>query len=140
KMGALAYLSKGRSSAELLDAVRAAARGKRYLTGEAADAFFVDAPPDASTIERASAAAASNLPRVAKRLFGRERDLARLAEAFSERHAIVSVVGAPGTGKTLLAQHYGVAHLADFPGGVWWCDVTEATSHEGICAVVARAL
>ena len=40
KMGASAYLSKGRSSAELLDAIRAASQGKRYLTPEVAESLL----------------------------------------------------------------------------------------------------
>jgi two-component system invasion response regulator UvrY len=39
KMGASAYLSKGRSSEELVAAIRAVAQGKRYVTDEAADAL-----------------------------------------------------------------------------------------------------
>jgi predicted ATPase/DNA-binding NarL/FixJ family response regulator len=140
KVGALAYLSKGRSSSELIDAIRAAAQGRRYLTSEAVEAFFVEAPPAAPAADPGPAAARSNLPRVSGRLFGRDQDLARLAEACSGASGVVSVVGPPGTGKTLLVQHYAASRLAGFPGGVLWCDVTEATSLEGIHAVVARAL
>jgi len=41
KMGAAAYLSKGRSSEELVEAIRAAAVGRRYVTPDAADALVV---------------------------------------------------------------------------------------------------
>ena len=41
QLGASAYLSKGRSSEELLDAIRAAARGERYVTGAVADALVL---------------------------------------------------------------------------------------------------
>ncbi len=41
KMGAAAYLSKGRSSEELVEAIRAAALGRRYVTPDAADALVV---------------------------------------------------------------------------------------------------
>lgn len=39
KMGAAAYLSKGRSSEELVDAIRTVAQGRRYVTPEVADAL-----------------------------------------------------------------------------------------------------
>jgi DNA-binding NarL/FixJ family response regulator len=42
KMGAAAYLSKGRSSDELLDAIRTVARGKRYVQPEVLDALVVE--------------------------------------------------------------------------------------------------
>ena len=41
RLGASADLSKGRSSEELLDAIRAAARGERYLTSAVAKAHVV---------------------------------------------------------------------------------------------------
>ncbi len=39
RMGAAAYLSKGRSSAELVEAIRTVAQGRRYVTPEVADAL-----------------------------------------------------------------------------------------------------
>jgi two-component system invasion response regulator UvrY len=39
RMGAAAYLSKGRSSQELVEAIRTVAQGRRYVTAEAADAL-----------------------------------------------------------------------------------------------------
>lgn len=40
RMGASAYLSKGRSSDEIIRAIRAAAQGRRYVTPTAADALL----------------------------------------------------------------------------------------------------
>jgi tetratricopeptide (TPR) repeat protein len=39
---------------------------------------------------------------------------------------LVSVLGISGTGKTRLAQRFGWTRLGDFPGGVWFCDVSQA--------------
>jgi two-component system invasion response regulator UvrY len=39
RLGASGYLSKGRSSAELVDAIRTVARGRRYITAAVADAL-----------------------------------------------------------------------------------------------------
>lgn len=46
KLGAAAYLSKGRSSEELIVAIRAAARGHRYVTSEVADALVAAGTAD----------------------------------------------------------------------------------------------
>lgn len=40
KLGAKAYLSKGRSSSELVEAIRTVAEGRRYLTPQVADALL----------------------------------------------------------------------------------------------------
>ncbi len=57
KMGARAYLSKTRSSRELVEAIRAVARGKRYITPAVADALLEhvgegEGPPHARLSER----------------------------------------------------------------------------------------
>ena len=55
KMGASAYLSKGRSSEELVEAIRRAAQGKRYVTPEVADALVVgESPGEGAPHERLS--------------------------------------------------------------------------------------
>jgi two-component system invasion response regulator UvrY len=47
RMGAAAYLSKGRSSDELMLAIRTVAQGGRYVTPEAADALVTAGPSGA---------------------------------------------------------------------------------------------
>jgi hypothetical protein len=86
------------------------------------------------------AARASNLPRVVKRIFGRDDALAQIEAALAGGSDVVSVFGPPGTGKTLLVQHFAAAHLAAFLGRALWCDLTDATSVDDICRVVGRAL
>jgi DNA-binding NarL/FixJ family response regulator len=44
KLGAAAYLSKGRSSAEPLQAIRTVAQGRRYVTAEVAEALVTAGP------------------------------------------------------------------------------------------------
>ena len=70
---------------------------------------------------------------------GREEDLAELGRALGTSR-LVSVLGVGGTGKTRLAIRYAWTRLADWPGGVWFCDLTEARSHDGILRVIAQAL
>jgi predicted ATPase len=53
---------------------------------------------------------------------------------------LVSVLGIGGTGKTRLVTRFAWAWLGDFPGGAWFCDLSEARSIEGIAHAVAAAL
>ncbi|MBM3266675.1 MAG: AAA family ATPase [Candidatus Sericytochromatia bacterium] len=71
---------------------------------------------------------------------GRERDLAAIREAFAGGAALVTLLGPGGTGKTRLSRRYGEVHLGDHPGGVWFCDLTEAHDLDGVCAAVGRAI
>ena len=53
---------------------------------------------------------------------------------------LLTIRGPGGTGKTRLAQKYGWEVLAHWPGGVCFCDLSEARSLDGIVSAVARAL
>ena len=54
---------------------------------------------------------------------------------------LVSILGMGGAGKTRLAMRFGWAWLGDYhPGGVWFCDLSPATSIDGVADAVGRAL
>ena len=80
------------------------------------------------------------LPRERDPFVGRTRDLHELAARLDGGARLVSVMGIGGTGKTRLLVRYGWAWLGDWPGGVWFCDLSDARSVEGMCAAVSRAL
>jgi serine/threonine protein kinase/predicted ATPase/Tfp pilus assembly protein PilF len=85
----------------------------------------------------------TNLAAPSTRFVGREDDLLDLHEHL--RHArLVTVLGPPGAGKTRLAVEYGLRHggsfLAGGAGGVWFCDLAEATDLDGVFRAVAGAL
>ncbi len=76
-----------------------------------------------------------------------ERDLfvGRIADLEAlENHLAVSrlvtLLGAGGMGKTRLAVHHGWRSVRSWPGGVWFCDLTEARDLHGIVSAVAGAL
>lgn len=75
--------------------------------------------------------------------FGRERELARIHAVFGRGARLVTLWGPGGTGKTRLARRFG-ALFADqslpFSGGVWFCDLTSATTWAEIVAAVASTL
>lgn len=97
---------------------------------------------------------------------GRERELAELGAILSEGSRIVTVLGPAGVGKTRFVQEFGVRITAPrmrkrvsaassqlgrssrtassvnmkVPGGVWFCDLTEARTEFGIAQAVGKGL
>jgi predicted ATPase/Tfp pilus assembly protein PilF len=70
---------------------------------------------------------------------GREGELERLKRHLADSR-FVTLCGAGGMGKTRLAVHYGWRSLEDWPGGVWYCDLTEARGLDGVARAVAGPL
>ena len=81
-----------------------------------------------------------NLPRERDAFVGRAADLAAVAARFDAGARVLTVLGPGGTGKTRLARRYGRGWLGDWPGGVYFCDLSEARTLEGVFFVVALAL
>ncbi len=74
---------------------------------------------------------------------GRAVMIERLTEQLERDSAssvLVTLVGPAGVGKTRLATHYARRHLERWPGGAWWCDLTEARDPADILAIAARSL
>ena len=71
---------------------------------------------------------------------GRADALSELARRIQSGARLVSVLGIGGSGKTRLAARFGRSWLGDFPGGVWFCDLREARSLDGIVSAVAQGL
>src|SRR4030095_12683257 len=73
-----------------------------------------------------------SLPFERDSFLGRDSELAALAQAIADGARLVTLLGAGGMGKTRLAVHYGWRELAKWPGGIWFCDLTEARDENGI--------
>ena len=82
----------------------------------------------------------NNLPAERNDFIGRSRLLARLVELLEHRVRLATLVGMGGVGKTRLALRYARARLGEFPGGVYFCDLSAANSLDGIAHVAAEAL
>ena len=80
-----------------------------------------------------------NLPAERDAFVGRQASLDDLRQRFATGR-LVSLLGIGGTGKTRLAAHFGWQLLDRFPGGVWFCDVTQARTLDGILHAVAQGL
>ena len=71
---------------------------------------------------------------------GRETELRELADRLDGDARLLTVLGPGGMGKTRLVRRYARAWLGDWPGGVAFCDLSEARTPEGIHFAVALAL
>ena len=81
-----------------------------------------------------------SLPAERDSFVGRQDVLRILATKLGGDARLVSILGMGGTGKTRLATHFAWTWLGDYPGGVWFCDLAQARSLDGILFAVAQGL
>jgi predicted ATPase/class 3 adenylate cyclase/Tfp pilus assembly protein PilF len=87
-----------------------------------------------------AAQTAHSLPAERDAFVGRNDALADLDRRFAGGARLVSVAGPGGSGKTRLATRFGWKGLANFAGGVWFCDVAQARDVDGVAQAVAQGL
>jgi predicted ATPase/class 3 adenylate cyclase/Tfp pilus assembly protein PilF len=80
-----------------------------------------------------------NLPIERDSFIGRSAELHQLALQIDAGARLVTLLGPGGTGKTRVARRFGWTSLGDWPGGVYFCDLSEARSVDGILIAVASA-
>jgi predicted ATPase len=85
-------------------------------------------------------AARHTLPAEPDAFIGREMDLEELTGRLQSGSRLVTLFGGGGMGKTRLAVHYGWKNVGLWPGGIWFCGLTEARSVNGIVSAVAGSL
>jgi predicted ATPase/class 3 adenylate cyclase/Tfp pilus assembly protein PilF len=88
----------------------------------------------------ASLTGGHSLPAERDPFVGRREPLAELARRLDAGARIVSVLGLGGTGKTRLATRFGWGALGGFPGGVWFCDLSQARNLDGVVQAVSQGL
>jgi len=81
-----------------------------------------------------------NLPAERDAFVGRSAELRALAARLDAGTRLLTVLGPGGTGKTRFVRRYGWTWLGDWPGGVYFCDLSEARSLDSIFFAVASAL
>ncbi len=81
-----------------------------------------------------------NLPAERDAFVGRTAELRAVAARLDTGTRLVTVLGPGGTGKTRFVRRYGGTWLGDWPGGVYFCDLSGARSLDGIFFAVASAL
>ncbi|MFT7520956.1 MAG: putative ATPase/class 3 adenylate cyclase, partial [Kiritimatiellia bacterium] len=85
----------------------------------------------------------TNLPVSPGYFFGRDRLLSAVERLFKRGRRVVTLKGHGGIGKTRLSLRYGGLHAHEYAqdgGGVWFCDLAEARSIDGIVYAVGRAM
>lgn len=97
-------------------------------------------PADEVSSASPSPTASHRLPEEIDRFFGRRHDVSALAATIASGARLITILGTAGMGKTRLAIHYGWGSLSEWPGGSWFCDLTDASSSEGVAAAVSRGL
>ncbi|SDO69721.1 Predicted ATPase [Nakamurella panacisegetis] len=80
-----------------------------------------------------------NLPRRPTSFVGRDTELARLGQAVSGG-PLVTLTGVGGVGKSRLAVEVAAHHRADFPDGVWLCELAPLAETSPVGQAVAAAL
>ena len=97
----------------------------------------------AADAAHSAAAARTNLPARLPPLIGRAADI-EAVKGLLLQHAVVTIVGAGGIGKTRLAQTVAAEAAAmvgtEFPDGVWWVELAALSDGALVPAEVARAL
>jgi predicted ATPase/DNA-binding winged helix-turn-helix (wHTH) protein len=90
--------------------------------------------------------AAAPVPSVASKsstqpepLYGRAEDLLAVSDLLRQ-HALVSIVGAGGIGKTRLAQALAAAVREHFAGGMWWVDLSQLSDSAAVPAAIGQVL
>ncbi|MEL6344856.1 MAG: tetratricopeptide repeat protein, partial [Myxococcota bacterium] len=107
-------------------------------SGTFTDSLFDSVAPGEDVFEEAGPPK-HNLPAELDSYVGRDAELSQLRAVLGARR-LVTVLGTGGMGKTRFTLQYARTHLHDYPGGVFFCDLSEAQSVEGIVFVVAQAM
>ena len=81
-----------------------------------------------------------SLPAERDSFVGRHDVLELLAGKIESGARLVSVLGMGGVGKTRLVTRFAWTRRVDYPGGVWFCDLSQARSMDGILFAVAQGL
>jgi predicted ATPase/serine/threonine protein kinase/Tfp pilus assembly protein PilF len=82
----------------------------------------------------------SNISEPSNGFFGRSEEFGELNRCIDQGQRLITLVGAGGTGKTRLSQHFGVQQVDRFRGGVWFCDLSEARGAAGRVAAIGSGL
>jgi len=97
-------------------------------------------PQAAKSVQAQGEVAPPSMPAEGDLFVGRHAELAALTQRWLSGARLVTLTGTGGSGKTRLARRYALSHHAAWPGGVYFCDLSEARTMDGICFAVASAL
>lgn len=101
---------------------------------------FLGVPSTAPTTASSVARPRTNLVSSSSSFVGRDDEVQELTRIFANGASLVTVMGPGGIGKTRFSREYGLQVQDSYPGGVWFCDLTEARSVLGICHGVSQGI
>ena len=84
--------------------------------------------------------APNNLPIERDPFVGRDAELHAIAREWAGAARLITLTGTGGSGKTRLALRHASNSIGAWPGGIFFCDLSETRSQDGICFAVASAL
>jgi predicted ATPase/Tfp pilus assembly protein PilF len=114
---------------------------RRFARAEdVASALAGGDPIDGPSVADRATARRSTLPSERDPFVGRDGDLDALERARTDGARLVTLVGPGGMGKTRLAIRFAARTADTWSGGVWFCDLTEAKSADGIASAVGGSL
>jgi predicted ATPase/class 3 adenylate cyclase len=82
----------------------------------------------------------NNLPAERDAFIGRAGELDALAARLDAGERLITVLGPGGIGKTRFVRRYARVWLGDWPGGVYFCDLSDARTTDGVLGAVAVGL
>ena len=98
------------------------------------------ARPSSQDAEPPRGVAPNNLPIERDSFVGRDAELHAIAREWAAAARLVTLTGTGGSGKTRLALRHAWNSIGAWPGGIFFCDLSETRSQDGICFAVASAL
>ena len=113
---------------------------RRFGRAEEVGEALAGRGPVEGEVRDLSTRAQHTLPAERDSFVGREMETKELDRSLSNGSRLVTLLGVGGMGKTRLAVHYAWGSLAEWPGGVWFCDLTDARTLNGIASAVAVSL
>ncbi len=81
----------------------------------------------------------TNMPLRRVQITGREKEVSAISSRLND-HAIVTISGPGGVGKTSIALEVAHIGLHQYPGGVWLCEFAPLRESDDIAEVIAGAL
>jgi predicted ATPase/DNA-binding winged helix-turn-helix (wHTH) protein/tetratricopeptide (TPR) repeat protein len=100
----------------------------------------VNSAPESYNQAQSEAVPPTNLRAEFDSFVGRSELLEEISSRFSAGARLVTLLGPGGVGKTRLSRSFGGGQRSSYPGGVWFCDLTEARDLFSLLLAIATTV